>query len=163
MSRPSSSFHSGLATLALILACSGCNGDDSGGDSAAAPVWNDLGNAGYACLVPQGDTFFDWYDAGTPEPLPADDPVDVVVVLADCHSGSVSGELASCSVSVEGDVVTVVSEGGYYVSGGPQVSDCNVLSATCSGPVLTEGSWMLTYGEASTAFEVPTVDSPCAP
>ncbi|MCB9687186.1 MAG: hypothetical protein H6735_19255 [Alphaproteobacteria bacterium] len=133
--------------------------------TACQQPWMDLSDTGYACIVEQGADFsvWSWYDTTTgtaPDALSAGRS-EVVVVISDCYSSSVTDEQATCSASDDGATIDVVSEAGWHKPGGSQNSDCNVLSTRCAGPDLTDGPWTLSYAGETVDFDVPSAETPC--
>ncbi|MCA9492829.1 MAG: hypothetical protein KC621_23005 [Myxococcales bacterium] len=120
----------------------------------------DLADQGAACVLPNGaGTYYDWYENGISM---SEGASEIEVTLDDCYSSSVTDTHASSEATVDGTVISVVSEGGYTETSGDQNSDCNRLAARCPGPELTAGTWTLEYGGTSVTFDVPGDGPACA-
>lgn len=118
------------AVLALLGALVACSADGGGPDRQDDP--------GLACfgegLEPDGS----WR----------------VTLDETCFSGSYDDVEVSCSIALEGEVLTIVGEATWVSPGGDLTTDCQVVTATCSLPTLPDGTYEVRYGGASTSISV---------
>lgn len=122
-----------LALVALV----GCNPPEKHDD------------LGQVCLGP-----VQAYDTGAVVVIEPGDAPEVTVVFDWCASGSVEWSEQSCSVTTEGNAITVTSF-AQTITPKTQTDDCNWISLECGTVELNEGDYTLRYGEASTEFSVP--------
>jgi hypothetical protein len=124
-------------------------------------------NQGRLCLFPEGEPNLHpgWdFDATTPRDYLADQPVNVVVELTGCLSGSCTFDrTASCSVERTGADVRVTSEGSFGATGATTCTiDCQILAAGCIAPVLAAGSYTFRHGDLNLPIQIPSsVPPPC--
>ena len=125
-------------------------------------------NQGQVCLFPEGEPNGNpgWaFDATTPREYLADHPVNVIVALTGCLSGSCTFDrTASCSIETTGGDVRVTSEGSFGATGATTcTTDCQILAARCVTPVLAAGSYTFRHGDLSVAIQIPSsAPPPCA-
>jgi hypothetical protein len=112
-------------------------------------------NEGTLCVRP---------NAEGPNEITTSAPV-VVTVLTACASSSCTSERkASCKVAAGDGTIVVESEGEYRENDGfdkPCTDDCNLdMMAKCETPALMAGSYLVTHGDDTIRFSVPTTEPP---
>jgi hypothetical protein len=121
-------------TWLLALALVGCQGD------------NTVHDQGEVCIT----------SAAT------DAPLEVRVTLDECISACVDNEIETCSISREGNVLTLSSTFSYAEADEEEIciAVCNAQEATCSTEALPAGSYTLEHGDDSYTLDVPTTNVP---
>ena len=142
----------GGACVAVVLAVAGC----SGGKDVQVE------NQGELCVG--GAIIF-----GPPDTTPRDFAVGATVTLSVlfppyCLSSScMTNPMASCAIAQSGNTFAVTGTASYHETGdGPCSADCRLLTASCTTPLLSEGTHTFQYAGRSVDLVVPsTVAPPC--
>ena len=138
---------------------------DSGpGDTGyTTPVTIDLSGQGFACLYGEGGVVDLGYGGYTE--FVADHPTEVQVVLSTCVSGCAYDLEATCEATLYGATIEVTASGSYRVPSGDVTcpSSCGYLRATCAGPTLPYGGYVVDYATGQAPVAVPSTGPvPCA-
>lgn len=105
------------------------------------------------------------FDQNTQE-FVADAPIHIMVTHHGCLSSSCTEDReSSCTVDIQGQAITVSSQGGYTdTSGAPFggcTDDCAVVAGTCSTAALPAGTYTLQHGDDSLTLTIPaTAETP---
>lgn len=107
----------------------------------------------------------DLWNTNVEQSYMADQPLTFTVRFVTCLSSSCSDNyVTECSASVEGNTVTITSNGGYTDLGHDTcTTDCRQLAATCNlDSGLPEGEYTVVHGEDSMSLTIAsTVTTPC--
>ena len=120
----------------------------------------ELDDVGSACVSDVEPSFGEVFDVD----LQADAAAVVLVTFETCAAGCASEIETSCEATVNAGAVEVTGSASYLIATAPAdcATICAFVQATCETPALGEGSWTLSYGGESEAFDVPWVGAaPC--
>jgi hypothetical protein len=133
----------------LFMALSSCNGNAPG----ERVEYTDEGRL---CVYGSQPTPFDQ----SPQEFVADAPVHVMVTHHGCLSSSCTKDRqSSCTIAVQGAVITVSSQGGYTdtsASSAACTDDCAMVSGTCATAALPAGTYTLSHGGDSLTLDIPS-------
>ncbi len=84
-----------------------------------------------------------------------DQPHEIAVDFQQCLSSSCDELLdASCTVTVEGNTLTIESTATIRSSGTECTADCGAVATTCTTPPLAAGTYDVVYDDHMTQLEV---------
>jgi hypothetical protein len=118
---------------------------------------------GRLCVYASQPTPFDQ----NPQEFVADAPIHVMVTHHGCLSSSCTEDReSSCTIDVQGQVVTVSSQGGFTDTSGASVActdDCALVAGACSTAALPAGTYTLHHGDDSLTLTIPSTAAtpPC--
>jgi len=123
-----------ILTIALLASMTACVGTST----------TDLQDKGEACVLPAD----------------ADDAHQVEVDFLECLSSSCDSLVdSSCSVSLDGDTLTIEASGTIESQGRTCTADCGQSLVTCETPPLPAGTYTLVYGDSTASLEVPSLET----
>lgn len=120
--------------------------------SACGSITNtsDFEDTGNATVHPEDEEYH------SDKPLESGTPLNVTVVFSDCISACAETEKADCSVSIDGNEISI--EASARINTDEEqvcIALCGVLTATCELGALDPGEYKIKYGEGSADFSLP--------
>ena len=95
---------------------------------------------------------------GPTQDFVAGEPVFVSVSTEDCISACIENELAACTVTVDGEQLTVSSELSWNEPSGEQacIDLCGSLGAICASDPLPTGAYQVVHGSTQRTLSIPS-------
>jgi hypothetical protein len=91
-------------------------------------------------------------------------PITAHFVAEECFSSSCTQNIdISCSVSLEGNVITIAGTGSWEIASGNQecTADCGLGAAECTIAPLAKGAYDVRFGSDSASLTIPSTATVC--
>ena len=112
--------------------------------------------------------FDDWATIGEPpgeeSTFTSTDPITVHYVAEQCFSSSCTQNIdISCSVAVDGSLITIDGTGSWEVASGNQecTADCGLGATECTIDPLPKGTYDVRFGSDSASLTIPSTATVC--